>query len=248
MTKTDTPRKKELANESVYRAVKNMILLNVFKPGCRLNVEKLRRELGVGRTPAWEAIRRLEQEGVVTKILNRGVFMRENSLMKVYETIEVLGAVETLAARLACERITDSTLVKLSQCLPDQLRGIETGDMAVYGPAEMRFHRLIYEASRNSFLLEVFDTIALRMLPSRVNHRPALPSIFLIHQEIIEGLASGDVDKVQKALGRHIEIMLNLIRDQMQLESERDRMVESIRKDFAPLKKPKRKRPNTKMD
>jgi DNA-binding GntR family transcriptional regulator len=84
--------------------------------------------------------------------------MRENSLIKVYETTEVLGAVEALFVRLACERITDSTLAKLSQRLPGQLRDIETGDMAVYSPAELRFHRFIYEASRNSFLQEVFDS------------------------------------------------------------------------------------------
>ena len=68
-------KKNELTNAKVYQKVRNMIALHRFKPGFKLNVQKLSKELGVSRTPVWEAMRRLEQEGVVETIPNRGVFI-----------------------------------------------------------------------------------------------------------------------------------------------------------------------------
>lgn len=72
--------KKQLMNETVHQALRGMIAGRRFKPGQRLNVEELARELGVSRTPVWEAIRRLGQDGIVRNIPNRGVFMSENPL------------------------------------------------------------------------------------------------------------------------------------------------------------------------
>ncbi len=229
------PKKKELMSETVYQAVRNMVFLNRFKPGRRLNVERLARELGVSRTPAWEAVRRLEQEGIVRTVPNRGVFMRENSLARVYEQMEVLGALDPMAGRLACGRITEQTIRKLMRCMRDQLKGIEVGDLVLYGAAEMQFHRLLYVASGNKYLAELFDSVTLQMLPSRLNHIPALPSIYLTHQEIIEGLKNRDPDRVEKALNRHIEIMLALIKEQMRSDAERKEIVRQIKKDSIPL-------------
>ena len=52
-------------NVQVYDILKEMIADRRFAPGSSLNVEKLTHELGVSRTPIWEAIRKLEQEGIV---------------------------------------------------------------------------------------------------------------------------------------------------------------------------------------
>ena len=96
---------KELTNEKVYQAIRNMIALHRFKAGFNLNVQKLSKELGVSRTPVWEAMRKLEQEGVVETIPNRGVFITEITFEKMIEVIQVRGALDVLAARLACEKI-----------------------------------------------------------------------------------------------------------------------------------------------
>ncbi len=52
----------------MYAALKDMIAVYRFAPGVRMNVENLVRELGVSRVPVWEAIRRLEQEGLLQTI------------------------------------------------------------------------------------------------------------------------------------------------------------------------------------
>ncbi|UCE51848.1 MAG: GntR family transcriptional regulator, partial [Desulfobacterales bacterium] len=60
--------RKEALSSQIYRALKDMIANYRFSPGSRLNIEKLAKEFGVSRTPIWEAVRRLEQEGLLKNI------------------------------------------------------------------------------------------------------------------------------------------------------------------------------------
>jgi DNA-binding GntR family transcriptional regulator len=222
----------------VYRAIKQMIVVHRFEPGLRLNVEKMARELGVSRIPVWEAIRRLQQDGIVRTIPNRGVFLLENPLERSLEIIEVRGALDKLAGRLACERISDRILDQLAQCLSDQLQAIETADLGLYSSADLRFHGLIYEASGNSYLKEIFESITLGMLPTRVEFLPILPSLYLGHQEIIEGLANRDPGQVETAVARHVELAMNHIRELLQSANERREMVRRIKEKSPPIKGP----------
>jgi DNA-binding GntR family transcriptional regulator len=224
----------------VYRAVKKMIAIHRFQPGLRLNVEKIARELGVSRIPVWEGIRRLQQEGIVRTIPNRGVFLLENPLERSLEIIEVRGALDKLAGRLACERISDRILDKLAQCLQDQLQAIEAADLGLYSSADLRFHGLIYEASGNSYLKEIFESITLQMLPARVEWLHILPSLYMGHQEIIEGLANRDAARVEAAITRHVELAMNHVKELLQSANERKEMVRRIRENFFPLKAPQK--------
>jgi DNA-binding GntR family transcriptional regulator len=229
-------KNKELMSEKVYRAVKRMIAIHRFQPGLHLNVEKIARELGVSRIPVWEAIRRLQQEGILRTIPNRGAFLLENPLERSLEIIEVRGALDKLAGRLACERISDRILDQLALCLRDQLQAIETGDLALYSSTDLRFHGLIYEASGNSYLKEMFESVTLQMLPARVEWLRIVPSLYMGHQEMIEGLANRDQAQIEAALTRHVEFAMNHVRELLQSANERKEMVQRIRKNFLPLR------------
>lgn len=216
-------------NEKVYRAIKKMIAIHRFQPGLRLNAEKIARELGVSRTPVWESIRRLGQEGIVQNIPNRGVFMAETPLERVVEMIEARGVLDKFAGRMAADRISDSILKQLRQCLPDQLRAIERADISLYSSLDFRFHGLIYEASGNSYLKELFESITLQTLPARMQILSILPLLYLDHQEIIQGLADRDPDRVEEALAHHTEIVIAHVKKLMQSVNEREEMVRQIK-------------------
>jgi DNA-binding GntR family transcriptional regulator len=87
-------KEKEIMSATMCRALRSMIGVHRFKPGQRLNVEELTRELGVSRTPVWEAIRRLQQDGIVRNIPHRGVFLAENPLERVRGVIQVRSALD----------------------------------------------------------------------------------------------------------------------------------------------------------
>jgi len=223
------PKKKELLSEKVYREIHSMIALHRFEPGLRVNLEKIAREVGVSRTPVREAVRRLEQEGIVKTIPNRGVFMLENPLERVVQMQEARCAIDKLAGRLAASRITKRTLYQLSKCLDNQLQAVESADLALYSSSDYRFHSLIYEASGNVYLKELFELTTLQMLPARLAILPILPSLYIGHQEILEALRERDPDGAERALGRHTEFIIAHTKEIIRTAHERKEMVRRIR-------------------
>lgn len=224
----------ELMSEKVYRQIRNMIAIHRFEPGFRLNVAKLSRELGVSRTPVWEAMRRLEQERVIKTIPNRGVFMATISFERILDLMEVRGLLDRFAGRLACKRANKRMIHRLAQCLPDQLLAIEKSDLSSYYLADNEFHRIIYEASGNSYLMELFESISLHMLPrphpfhSMASWSRQTLSVYQMHKEVIEGLINRDPERVESALLRHTEIIISYVKEQMRATTQREKIVRSM--------------------
>jgi len=234
-------KKKQLMSETVYQSLRNIIGGRRFEPGQRLNVEELARELRVSRTPVWEAIRRLGQEGILQNIPNRGVFMAERPLERVRDIIEVRSALDRLASALAVERIKRPILDRISRCLPDQLAALETADVATYYAADIKFHRLITEAAGNAYLKSLYESITTHVFPTPFDIMTLLPSIYLVHQEIVSGLSDRDPIRVDRAVTRHAELLMARLTEQMASEAERKAAVARI-KEGSPLKGPKLRR------
>jgi DNA-binding GntR family transcriptional regulator len=228
-----TEKKKELANETVYQALRGIIMGRRFEPGQWLNVEELARELGVSRTPVWEATRRLTQESILKTIPNRGVFMAERPWERVRDILEVRSALDRLAAGLAVERIKRPILDKISRCLPDQLKALEVTDLAGYYSADIRFHRLITEATGNTYLKGLYESVTTHVFPTRFSIVALLPTLYLIHQEIVAGLSDRDRERVDGAVLRHGEVLMAHLEDQMASEAKQKAIVQRIKEDPA---------------
>ena len=224
-----TQKKKQLMSETVYEALRSIIVGRRFEPGQRLNVEELAREMKVSRTPVWEAIRRLGQEGILQNIRNRGVFMAERPLERVRDILEVRSALDRLASSLAVERIKRPMLDKISQCLPDQLAALEAGDVESYYAADIRFHRFIVEAAGNAYLRGLYESITTHVFPTPFDIATVLPSIYLVHEEIVVALYDHDHERVDRAVAHHGELLMARLMEQMASEAERKAQVARIK-------------------
>ncbi len=91
--------------EQAETAVRDMIASYRFTPGKRINVERLAKDLGVSRTPIWQALKNLEKEGLVTHVPNQGIRMSRLTLQMAYDLYVVRGQLEGLAGRFAAENI-----------------------------------------------------------------------------------------------------------------------------------------------
>jgi DNA-binding GntR family transcriptional regulator len=209
--------KKEVMSSKVYSALKDMIADYRFKPGARVNVEKVSRELGVSRTPVWEAVRRLEQERLLKNIPNRGVFMAEMTLETAYELFQVRAALERLVARLAAKNMDHRAFEKLSECVEEQLKVIEKEDPLGYSRLDFEFHSIIYEATRNAVLQEMLESVRMKMQPVSMQIMPILPRLYQDHLEVLEAMRAKDPELAEKCFVRHNENILEQIRKDMEL-------------------------------
>jgi DNA-binding GntR family transcriptional regulator len=193
--------------ESVYRALRDLLVRHHFTPGQKLNVEALSRALGVSRTPVWEALKRLEVEGVVRTQPRKGVYLHALDADKAREIFVVRETVEGLAARLAARHVTAVELRALERSLDVQKEAARAGEVARYSEADLEFHDRIVEASRNQTLIRILRSLygqilVLRLQALQLRGR-IWPSI-LEHHRIFAALKSGDPSRAEAAARRHV--------------------------------------------
>jgi len=147
-------------SEDAYSAVRGILLgTKRFRPGERISVEELSRELGVSRSPIWSAISRLEAEGLVNVSPRKGVFLIGFEPEKLRALFEVREALECMAARLAAERITEAELKIATACITRQRAALRARDVGAYSVATLAFHRAVTEGARNSVIARQLSAI-----------------------------------------------------------------------------------------
>lgn len=206
---------KKLASISLsgaaYARIKAMIAEHRFLPGSRLNVEELSRELGASRTPIWEAVRKLEQEGLLQSIPNRGVFLVELTRKAAVELYTVREVLEGMAAGLAVTRITEKTLDKMERSLRKQKGIVERGDLVAYSREDFYFHALVYAASGNAFLQEMLEGIKNKARPIGMQITPILAELLTDHRKIVSALRQRDALQAETAFREHNRRVLKLL-------------------------------------
>ena len=92
----------------VFNTLRQAILKGELKPGERLLEIALAERLGVSRTPVREAMRKLEQEGLVVMIPRRGAQVASITEKDLNDVLEVRITLENMAIEKACANMTDS--------------------------------------------------------------------------------------------------------------------------------------------
>ena len=121
--------------------------------------------------------------------------------------------------------------------MSEQLEAIEAGDIAAYFLSDNHFHRLIYEASGNAYLMELYESITLKMLPVPYPMQILMSSlhqtsIYMTHQEIVDSFINGDADDVEKAFARHTELVISHLKERIRSDIDRKEAVQKLKKEF----------------
>jgi DNA-binding GntR family transcriptional regulator len=184
-----------------------------FKPGERINVEKITKELGVSRTPVCEAFRRLEQERVVVSVTNKGIFMNTLTREEALDLFAVRETLEGMVARLSAQRIDEKSLKKLDASLAKQKKLIERGDIIAYNQEDFCFHTLIHAAAGNVFLGEMLVRIENMIHPIGLHVDGFLSSFYEEHVKLTRALKKHDPAEAEEMFRRHNENVMRVIRD-----------------------------------
>ena len=119
--------------------------------------------LGISRTPLREALKVLASEGLIELLPNRGARVRHLNEHDLGELFEVMGGLEGLAGRLACENITDAEIAEIER-LHYEMYGLYLHrDMHGYFRVNQLIHQKIVEAARNAVLLGTYASFAGRI-------------------------------------------------------------------------------------
>jgi DNA-binding GntR family transcriptional regulator len=203
----------------VFNTLRQGILTGVLKPGERLMEIHLAEKLGVSRTPIREAIRMLELEGLVTMIPRKGAEVSRISKQDIRDVLEVRLVLDSLATRLACERITDDQKEELRRCAEEFEKATASRDVTLIAQADVRFHDVILAASHNKRLIQMVNNLAERIYRYRLEYIKEANHARLIeeHAKIMDCVIKGDEDSACIAAEIHIvnqeKSMLNQVEE-----------------------------------
>lgn len=137
--------------------LKDLIYGGEFKAGDRLNEAALAVRMGTSRGPIREAIRILAGTGLVTAVVNRGVFVRKVSIQEMVEIYDLRALVFGFAAERAAEHLTDEHRRKFEALLDGMDQACQANDSGRYYDLNLQFHELILVLSQNQRAHRTYD-------------------------------------------------------------------------------------------
>ena len=210
----------------VFQTLRQAILRGKLEPGERLMELHLADMLGVSRTPVREAIRKLELEGLVITIPRRGAVVAQITRTDLEDVLEVRCALEELAVRKACQKMTPEQLTLLKQAASRFEKGIAAGDLMESAQADVDFHEVISDATGNRRLIQILNNIRSQVYRYRLENlknKASHPDLIREHTSLIEALERHDEEDAARFIRVHIENQRMAIMENLQLPDEKER-------------------------
>ena len=156
-------REDQSLHDEILTRLRDHIVEGNIPDGGRVPERQLCEMLGISRTPLREALKVLAAEGLVELLPNRGARVRRLSEHDLNELFDVMGGLEGLAGRLACEHITDAEIAEIERLHYEMYGFYLHRDMHGYFRVNQLIHQKIVEASRNATLLATYANFAGRI-------------------------------------------------------------------------------------
>lgn len=207
---------RQILTDSVYEAVKELVMDQHIEPRSRVNIDKLARDLNVSPTPVREALARLESDGLVIKEPLRGYLIAPLLDKEAFDDLyEVRLLLEPHVARRACER-ADAKVVRDLQRVIDEMR--ETMDALGETEAftyrkyrrfafqDAEFHELLAVAAGNKLLCDTLARLRSHLHLYRLYYSSGIGSDTITeHQRIADAIKGKDRGQAAAAMVAHIE-------------------------------------------
>jgi DNA-binding GntR family transcriptional regulator len=202
-------REDQSLHDEILTRLRDHIVEGNIADGARVPERQLCGMLGISRTPLREALKVLASEGLVELLPNRGARVRPLSEHDLDELFDVMGGLEGLAGRLACERITDAEIAEIERLHYEMYGFYLHRDMHCYFRVNQLIHYKILEASRNATLLGAYANFAGRIRKVRYSanfarKRDRWGEAMREHEAILEALRRRAGSELSDILFKHL--------------------------------------------
>ena len=156
---TLAPAERRVLRHRVLQTLRTGILAGEIVPGTRLLEVPLATELGVSRGPLREALRQLEQEGLVEFYAHRGAVVVGVADTEIETIYGIRSLLEEQAFASASRVITDDDLDALSETVDLMVEASEAGDTVAVTEYDMSFHGRVVELSGFQYLRHLWVSV-----------------------------------------------------------------------------------------
>jgi len=195
--------------EHIYRNMRRSIINGELPPGERLLIRAICEQFGTSSSPVIEAIRRLEQEGLVVSRQNAGAQVQEWSAQDVVRSYLTREAVDGMAARLFVKFATDDQRMKLSELNEGYHQAARSKNLALVLEADTAYHTHIIQCTLPLPMQKAMESIYAITMTFYCNN-PLTPISFdeNVHDDMTDALVGDDTERAYCSVQEDVEAKL----------------------------------------
>ncbi|APF41085.1 GntR family transcriptional regulator [Neomicrococcus aestuarii] len=195
--------------ERAYNILRDRLVMLEIAPGSPINEGALAAELGIGRTPIRESLKKLEVDHLVVSYPRRGTFATAVDIKDLAAISDVRRVLEPLAAATAAKNAPTAIRQKLLD-KAEQIEGLDTDAMsnAELLEYDLAVHRLIYSAVDNPHMEEPLvrlDNLVTRIWVMVFDRLPSVGEHVREHSTLLRTIVAGDADKAEQLVREHVQ-------------------------------------------
>jgi DNA-binding GntR family transcriptional regulator len=203
-----SPDPVSLIADHAYQELRHRIVTLQLRPGTALREDELMAELGIGRTPLREAVKRLSHESLVAIQPRRGTFVADVDAADIVHITEVRAELEGFAAALAARRMQPAGRERARVMLRDLVEMERLEDQDALMQVDERIHHFVWEESGNPYLvttLERYFALSLRVWYVVLDRVPGLGHAVHDQSHLLEALLERDAARAQRLMREHVQ-------------------------------------------
>jgi DNA-binding GntR family transcriptional regulator len=197
--------------DEVKQKLRDDIIKNKLKPGDRIVETEVARGLGISQVPVREALRGLEEEGLIKTIKYKGAFVTEINPVEMYHMFSLRAEIETNAIEFILPKLTKKDFGELYDIVDKMKCGKK--DYVVQSELDMEFHRTIIEWAGVDIYMRIWTMLNthirryITILNPQVRILPE--EVYQYHLELINVLEQKDREKAKQVFREHIMKMVS---------------------------------------
>ncbi|MCP4023436.1 MAG: GntR family transcriptional regulator [Desulfobacteraceae bacterium] len=200
-------KKKDDFTQEAYMGIRRLFFLNEIIPGQKISYRDLSERLGMSTTPIIQALKRLEFQGLVRHVPNRGYYTEEISLEEITQIYDFRELIEISLLEKTIARITKQGQKKLKTALNNHLNAVRDIYLRERLLKDMEFHLVLAELSgctiQINTLKHLFDLLYLKYRGNILFVTP-MDTVDSEHIQLYGRVEKKDFEGAAKVLSKHI--------------------------------------------
>jgi len=212
--------------DAVQEELERKIIAGDVMPGEALRDVAIASEMGISKGPVREAMRILEERGLVTFAKNNGVFVRRLKASQAAQIYQVRVPLECLVGQLSARNMAPTAQAQVHCLLGQMQTAVANGDTDSYASMNLQFHDNLALHTGNKVLYETYRKLVtqLKLFRSQTfQYRPEfIGNSLKEHTSIFDAIVVRDEGKASELLQSHAQDSLRRLQITLNQESDSD--------------------------
>jgi DNA-binding GntR family transcriptional regulator len=193
---TIKPIKRSSFRDEVYQTLKKAIVMLELEPGQRLSDKELAESFGISRTPVREALKRLEDEGLVQSVPGSATRVSPLNAEESKHSFPVAAVLHGLAARMAVPLLEEEDFIKLESANKRLEKALKEKDISGAIEADEAFHDVFLQTAENPEITTALERITPKIHRLEMYQFASITAVQSVeqHKQVILSCKKGDVE------------------------------------------------------